>query len=71
MTPLRARYTPWVGRNQAPIVALVFAALLIARYLLVHDRAIGLGHGPSRAIVGVLFLLVIVGIRMFMRRRRP
>lgn len=59
-----------MGRNQAPIVGLVFAALLVARYVLVHDRALGLSHGPARAIVGVLFLAVLVGVRVLARRGR-
>jgi hypothetical protein len=63
------RYTPCMGSNAGATTGLILLALFLARYLVFHDRALGLARGPARVVAGVVFALALVGARLLARRR--
>jgi hypothetical protein len=54
------------GRNAGPLAGLLFAALIVVRYVVLR----GGSHGSARAFVGLIVVFALISARVFLARRR-
>lgn len=58
------------GRNAGPVAGLLFAAVIVVRYLVLRGGGHGLSHGGTRSVLGLVLVFALIGARVFLARRR-